>query len=240
MPDIELRMLVDRYRFARKFAIGKRIIEIGCGQGLGTAMLSSEAKWCIAADVDFENIQRVKPSDVGLRLCSSATDMPFARGVVDAVVALEMIYYLPSIADFARESKRVLRDGGVLVMTLPNGSRPGFHRSPFSTKYPKVSELREDLFRMGFKVVVYGVFQLSRTRTAKLLRMVVAFSDRCHLVPRTLKGRSRLKRVLQGKLREFPGLEALNTEFVAEETRTVLITDSLEYSMIYVVAEKLR
>ncbi len=50
---------------------------------------------------------------------SSATKLPFADGSVDRVLALESAQHFRPFPDFVSEAKRILCDGGLLVMAIP-------------------------------------------------------------------------------------------------------------------------
>ncbi len=124
-------------------------------------------------------------------------------------------------------------------MTLPNSSRPGFHRSPFSTEYPTVSQLRELLHASGMSSQVFGVFELSQSTKAKAFRAVAGIAERLHLIPRSLEARARLKRFVQGRLQPFPGIDEVERRFAnSVEPRRLLDVDSPDYSMLYVIGRK--
>ena len=49
-PPEQLAMLYNRYRLAGDLAAGKRVLEIGCGGGMGLAYLRERARLAIGGD----------------------------------------------------------------------------------------------------------------------------------------------------------------------------------------------
>lgn len=239
MPEIELRMLYDRYSFVAEFSKDLTVIEVGCGQGLGAPFIARRARKVVLSDVNYDNITKVESVPGQYRICSSADNLPLVDGCVDVVAALEMVYYLPSLTAFLNECRRVLTPNGLLLLTLPNSSRPGFHRSPFSTSYPTVSQISAEFGKIGFLTQVFGVFALDKSPAARIVRLGMSIAEGMHLVPKSLQGRSKIKRVLQGRLSQFPGWTELENKFEGSiEARSLLEDDSDEYAMLYVVGRR--
>ena len=121
------------------------------------------------------------------------------------VILYEAIYYLEKPEKFFQEAHGVLRDGGVLLIATVNKDWSEFNPSPFSTCYFSVPELGRLLQDNGFNMEFYGAFSvlpkgLKENLIALIKRTTVAF----HLIPKTMKGKEFLKRVLFGKLIPLP------------------------------------
>lgn len=94
-----------------------RILDLGCGTGgvlqhlgvfgdaIGLDPAPEAAKYCGRRNV---------PMVVG-----SGMDLPFADASFDAVLALDVIEHVPDDVALLREAQRILRPGGVLVVTVP-------------------------------------------------------------------------------------------------------------------------
>lgn len=101
---------------------GARVLEAGCGEGYGAARLSAEgARVVIGVDLDAATLAhvlatypRVSPVRANLVL------LPCADASVDVVVSAQTIEHLWDQNRFVRECARVLRPGGMLVMSTPN------------------------------------------------------------------------------------------------------------------------
>jgi SAM-dependent methyltransferase len=129
-----------------------------------------------------------------------AQQLPFTDGSFDIVLMLEMIYYLPDLPKALAEARRVLRPGGRLLVTVPNPDRPDFNPSPLSTGYHDAVGLTQLLETAGFEATAYGAFAIAqegpRDRVLAPLRHVAV---RLHLIPRSMRLKSLLKRILYGR-----------------------------------------
>jgi len=118
-----------RYAFARRFAVGKRVLDAACGEGYGTALLASVAAEALGVDLDPAAIEHARSRYAGppkLRFeAGSVTALPLADACMDVVVSFETIEHIPA-ADQPRmlaEFARVLAPGGLLVLSSPNKKR---------------------------------------------------------------------------------------------------------------------
>ena len=115
-----------RYAFARRFAAGRRVADIACGEGYGSALLAEIAESVVGVDIDAASIEHARNayrSRPSLRFAEgSASALPLSDACVDVVVSFETLEHLPAeaqprmIAEFAR----VLAPGGMLVISSPN------------------------------------------------------------------------------------------------------------------------
>jgi hypothetical protein len=112
------------------------------------------------------------------------------------------------------EAHRVLRKDGTLLICTPNRERPGFVRSPHSHRYFSAHELYQLLTEHGFSAELFGAFPASdATAKAKVISLARRVAVTLDLVPKTLKGRELLKRMVYGELQQ---LEAEVDEGMAE------------------------
>lgn len=100
-----------------------RILDLGAGSGgVSVALASNGAHDLVAADVvvnsDLAEVRRA--SGVPLQqVASTGERLPFADGSFDAVLCLETIEHLPDARGAAREMMRILRPGGLVMITTP-------------------------------------------------------------------------------------------------------------------------
>jgi 2-polyprenyl-3-methyl-5-hydroxy-6-metoxy-1,4-benzoquinol methylase len=114
---------VARYAFASCFALGRRVLDAGCGTGYGVTNLSRSAAWVVGADIAAEAIDYAQAHSTGTNvsyLQASATALPFASGVFDLVTAFEVIEHLTNWRDLLAEARRVLASSGLLLVSTPN------------------------------------------------------------------------------------------------------------------------
>lgn len=125
---------IHRYRFACQFCQGKRVLDIACGEGYGSAALvASGAASVIGVDISPETVAHAKAKYGINAIVGSAEAIPIETGSVDLVVSFETIEHVPKPAKFVEEARRVLAPGGTLIISTPNvevyGS--GNEKNPF-------------------------------------------------------------------------------------------------------------
>jgi SAM-dependent methyltransferase len=137
---ISLEHLV-RYRFAAGFACGAATLDLGCGEGYGTAMLArAGAQWCVGVDVSHDSVRRAHArygSDSVSYAVSDAVGLPFADDAFDLVVCFEVVEHLLRPQRLLAECRRILKPEGTLVISTPNrlltGARSKFHVTEYSS-----------------------------------------------------------------------------------------------------------
>jgi len=139
-----------RYAFARRYAAGKRVLDVACGEGYGSALLAGVAGAVTGIDIDAGAIAHARQSYAALANISfaegSASMLPLADASVDVVVSFETVEHLPRAEQprMLAEIARVLAADGVLVMSAPNPveySAARNYRNPFHLHEPDRAEL---------------------------------------------------------------------------------------------------
>ncbi|MGN7715304.1 class I SAM-dependent methyltransferase [Hyphomicrobiales bacterium] len=126
VPDIDGVIRLEhlhRYAFARDLTAGRDVLDIACGEGYGSAMISENANSVIGVDIAADAIAYARQTYVRENLNfleGSATKIPVADASVDVVVSFETIEHLEDHEAMLAEIKRVLRPGGILVISSPN------------------------------------------------------------------------------------------------------------------------
>jgi SAM-dependent methyltransferase len=139
---------VYRYHFALPFVLGKRTLDIACGEGYGAAaLLRAGASSVLGVDVDIEASVHAARRYRIETMQGDAMQIPVPTGSVDAVVSFETIEHLAKPELFLDECLRVIHPGGVIVISTPNrqvyrelAPNNRFHCSELS-----VDEFRNDL-----------------------------------------------------------------------------------------------
>jgi len=240
----QIARLYHRYHTAGRYAVGKRVLEVACGAGLGLGYLARTAESVVGGDYT-ENLLRIAQSHYRGRVPLVRLDahrLPFRDGAFDVVVLLEAIYYLAHAEQFVAESRRVLSEGGILLIGTVNKDWSEFTPSALSTRYFSVPELRDLLTQHGFtNLEFFGAFPTTATSLKqKIVSLIRRVAVALNLVPKTLGGRELLKRIFYGNLTPLrPEVE----DGMAELYPLVPISSespNFHYKIIYAVARSHR
>jgi len=106
---------------------GSRILDLGCGHGRITELLVEKVPSLdiVGVDVTRELLDRfivrsgANESKIKL-VCADITKLPLDDDGFDAVVSSRVFQYLPNPLLGIREAVRVLKPGGVVVISIPN------------------------------------------------------------------------------------------------------------------------
>jgi SAM-dependent methyltransferase len=240
-------MVYTRYALASDLARGRRTLEIGCASGIGLGLMLRTGTFVVGGDVHFPMLLSARHhyQDRAPFLQFSATALPFRKASFDFVLFLEATYYVREFNAALDEIGRVLAPGGVVLFVNANPERPDFIRSPHSEHYHSALEFRELLEKRGYRVETFAAFALaaqselsiSRKLVGRMVPAVRRMARALHIVPKTLKGRARIKRILFGRLRTMP--RELPHAFAPREPLTKLGTDRANnHKVIYVIGRK--
>jgi SAM-dependent methyltransferase len=113
-----------RYHFAARWASGKTVIDVACGEGYGTALLARHAKQVTGIDVSPEAVAHAREAYAKLGNakfeCASCTAIPLPDASVDFAVSFETVEHITGQEEFLDELARVLKPEGVLLISCPN------------------------------------------------------------------------------------------------------------------------
>ena len=202
-----ISMMYTRYAFAARYCEGKRVLEVGCGAGLGLGYLGSRARRVVGSDYTPELLALARDhyGDRFPLIRLDAESLPFCERSFDVVVLYEAIYYLHNAGRFVKEARRVLRLDGALLICTVNREWADFNPSPFSVHYYSAPELCGLLRGRGFACELFVGFPVAvesaRDRVVSALKRSAV---RLGVIPKTMKGKEFLKRVFFGRLAPVP------------------------------------
>jgi SAM-dependent methyltransferase len=140
------------------------VLEAGCGEGYGADLIADGARRVIGLDYDESAVAHVRARYPRVEMHQgNLASLPLPEGAVDVVVNFQVIEHLWDQAQFVAECQRVLRPGGLLLMSTPNRITfsPGRDTpiNPFHTRELNAAELTELLCSAGLSVEsMLGVF----------------------------------------------------------------------------------
>lgn len=115
---------LHRYHFAQRFCHGRRVLDLGCGEGYGSAILAEVAEHVVGIDIDRATIAHARASyeRPGLQfLEGSMLDPVDVRGGhFDVVVCLEAIEHIDGHELLMEVIRNALTPSGVAVISTPD------------------------------------------------------------------------------------------------------------------------
>ncbi len=111
-----------RYFLARDLCRGKDVLDIASGEGYGSALLAQVARSVVGVEIVpaiAAHAARSYPRRNLRFVAGDARAIPLRDGAVDVVVSFETIEHLYEHDRFVAEIKRVLRPGGVVIVSTP-------------------------------------------------------------------------------------------------------------------------
>lgn len=98
---------------------GSRLLDVGCGTGHQLAKYTARGLVCAGCDPSEEMLARAREANPGLVLEHASGDaLPFGDAEFDAVTSVEVMRYLKEPEPALREMLRVLRPGGLALITF--------------------------------------------------------------------------------------------------------------------------
>jgi 2-polyprenyl-3-methyl-5-hydroxy-6-metoxy-1,4-benzoquinol methylase len=94
----------------------RTVLDIPCGEGAFLERLRAAGLEGHGADI----VNRLAPPGASFTAADMNAPLPFPDGAFDAVVCIDGIEHLERPFDFARECRRIVRPGGVLIVSTPN------------------------------------------------------------------------------------------------------------------------
>jgi 2-polyprenyl-3-methyl-5-hydroxy-6-metoxy-1,4-benzoquinol methylase len=180
LPDIP----AENYWFQRHLAvyewigarvIGLRVVDMACGEGYGSEVLSRSAGWVVGVDANPEAHEHA-------RLRYRRQNLRFERGMVelvgepeayDVVVFLQTLEHVPDPAGVLEHFRAILAPGGIAYVSTPNVltlAPPGATKSgnPWHLREYRAEEFA-GLCRSVFdQVEVLGLFHARKLRAHEL------------------------------------------------------------------------
>lgn len=159
---------LHRYAVALHLCRDKDVLDVASGEGYGSGLIAGVARTILGVDISGEAVSRAKAK---YRMASldfiegSASDLPLESSVMDVVVSFETIEHHEDHAEMMAEIKRVLRPGGVLIISspdklnyadLPNTSNPFHVKELYKEEFHSLVKEYFDNVEMLSQRLVYG------------------------------------------------------------------------------------
>jgi SAM-dependent methyltransferase len=173
------------YRWIAERCAGRRVVDMACGEGYGTAMLAERAAQVVGVDANPDAFDHA-------RLRYRAPNVRFERALVeefaegapyDAVVFLQTIEHVNDPGGLLSRFASLLAPGGILYVTTPNRltlAPPGAERSgnPWHVREYAPEEFAALVRPLFGSVDLLGLFHARKLRVHELA--IKAGWDRLH------------------------------------------------------------
>jgi len=188
IPGMEEGMIhcehLHRYRFAKEFIKDKRGLDLGCGEGYGSFMLSEEAEEIIGIDIDEVIIRHASTKYIreNLRFIrGSITDIPIkGEKGFDVITCFETIEHIVDHHKLMKEVKGLIKDEGIFIISSPNkylyADKPNF-RNPFHFNELYFDEFRSLLNEYFRNTFIYGHNAFASSNIFPLFEGTTSTSD---------------------------------------------------------------
>jgi O-antigen biosynthesis protein len=148
-----------RYYFASRFARDRKVLDIGCGEGYGSAFLARHAGEVTGIDLDQATIDHAREK------YASVSNLSFEAGKgeeirkpdhsVDLAVSFELLEHLDSDiqSGFLRNVQRVLKPDGLFIVSSPE-------RNEYAATYQAKNEFhKHEMTLPELKTFLSGYFE---------------------------------------------------------------------------------
>lgn len=170
---------LHRYGIMLQLVTGKKVLDIACGEGFGTNLLSQNAAAVTGIDIDNSTIQKAK-----LKYTSSKINflegkleaIPCPDASFDIIICFESLEHVNDHEKVMQELKRVLKENGLLVLSTPDkkyySDKTGYS-NPFHLHELHETELEQLLaryyknFRISYQGFTTGSFLTSKEAAGK-------------------------------------------------------------------------
>ncbi len=128
-PTPALKYLVRRYKFCRPYVLGRHVLDVPCGNGMGFRFLGGSG-FLVGADLSIEATNfTLSRFGKNTGVTCDMTSLPFKAGAFGAVICLEGIEHLDRRAGLRLlgEAARVVSPGGWFILSCPLLGLGGLH-----------------------------------------------------------------------------------------------------------------
>lgn len=147
------------YHKALEYVEGRHVLEVGCGEGIGTSILAKRARSIVALDYSEEalRVARAKYATENIEFRQmKVPPLDFDDMSFDAVVCFQMIEHLEKPEDLVGEISRVLRNDALALIATVNKEET-ISDNPYHIHEFTADEFRSLLEKAFGSVEFFGV-----------------------------------------------------------------------------------
>jgi ubiquinone/menaquinone biosynthesis C-methylase UbiE len=120
-----MRMIDPRCKFIKSYLPQTEVLlDVGCGDGSTSMLWKDNEKMLIGLDMQKDRLHVAKQEkNLNFMVVGDVTKIGLKDASVDCVIAGEVIEHFKDAGVMLKEVWRILKDGGCLIITTPNGRR---------------------------------------------------------------------------------------------------------------------
>lgn len=160
---------------------GARVLEIGCGEGSLLELIRARGNDVRGVDISESGVARAKAKSIQCVLADASNErLPYEDASFDAVVTLETIEHVENPHRMIWEIKRVLKEDGMLLISIPGEKvhHPFIYPGLFSKKnfveFLECNGLKVRSVRGWGQAPLWDTWQRSKTRSGMPMVRVLA------------------------------------------------------------------
>lgn len=148
IDPVNLILHLHRYIFALPYIVNKNCLDVACGTGYGTAIVSMLASGVTGVDIDDETIKWAKQNNLfytKVKFLKADLNKEKIPGCYDTIISFETIEHLDTPTEFLEKIKNALKPHGQLILSVPvNEPANPFHKHFFN--WQSITRLVESVF----------------------------------------------------------------------------------------------
>ncbi|MBI4721459.1 MAG: class I SAM-dependent methyltransferase [Candidatus Stahlbacteria bacterium] len=156
---------IKSYKYFLNYVESKTVLDIGCGYGYGSYLMSWKAKQAIGIDLSkkvVETASNLYQKDNLEFLLIDAFNLKhkFPTAYFDVIIAREFIEHIKEPLEFLQIAHYLLSDEGMLILTTPNRLARGVDGKPWNPEHIREFDeisLRELLLQRFSDVRIIGM-----------------------------------------------------------------------------------
>lgn len=162
------RRTTEVINILQKYPSLNKIIDLGAADGLMLSMIKSrfDNKQCFGIDISYELLETNRDANIKL-LQANALNIPFKDKSFDVIIATAIIEHLSRPFDLLRENYRLLRNGGLIIITTPDpfwihvAETTRLFQNEEHKSLIKLNFLKGALVNSGFRIIKAEKFMIS-------------------------------------------------------------------------------
>jgi ubiquinone/menaquinone biosynthesis C-methylase UbiE len=150
---------LHRYAISMDYISGKIVVDIASGEGYGSNLMAKNAKHVYGVDISEEAImfasEKYKETPNLNFIVGSVEKIPLDDHIADVIVSFETLEHTDKHNEMMSEIKRVLRPGGILLVSSPD-------KEFYTDKFNRINPYHtKELYFNEFKALLNKYFKTS-------------------------------------------------------------------------------